>query len=123
VAADLRGDLLGAAAHLKSDWALWAAILVPPLAWASDLTISYALVKWACHHHTTISIEALTGATLVVIVAAGVAGWSADRARSARTEEDRARFMAMLGALTTILFLVLTIAMAITKVALRNVCV
>ena len=85
---------MGAAAHLKSDWALWAAILVPPLAWASDLTISYALVKWACNHHTTISIEALTGATLVVIVAAGVAGWSADRARSARTEEDRARFMA-----------------------------
>ena len=123
MAADLRGDLLGAAAHLKSDWALWAAILVPPLAWASDLTISYALVKWACNHHTTISIEAVTGASFVVILAAGVAGWSADRDRGARTGDERATFMAMLGALTTVLFLVLTIAMAIMKVALHNVCV
>jgi len=123
VAADLRGDLLGAAAHLKSDSALWAAILVPPLAWASDLTISYSLVKWACNHHTTISIDAITAATLVVIVAAGVVGWSADRERGARAEAERARFMAMLGALTTVLFVVLTIAMAITKVALHNVCV
>ena len=123
MAADLRGDLLGAAAHLKSDWALWAAILVPPIAWASDETISYALVKWACHHQTTISIQLLTFPTLAVIAAAGVVGWMAPRDRGAATETERAQFMATLGAVTTALFIVVTIAMAIPKWWLRHVCV
>ena len=114
---------MGAAAHLKSDWALWAAILVPPIAWASDLTISYALVKWACNHHTTMSVEMVTPATLIVIVAAGIAGWTADRDRGTRTEDERATFMARLGAATTVLFVVLTLAMAIPKWGLHDVCI
>ena len=114
---------MGAAAHLKSDWALWAAILVPPMAWAGDLTISYALVRWSCNHHTTTPVQMVTVATLVVIVAAGIVGWTADRERGPRTEVERAKFMATLGALTTVLFIVATIAMAIPKWALHNACV
>jgi len=114
---------LGAKAHLRSDWALWIGILVPPIAWASDETISYALVKWACNHHTTTSIEVVTLATLFVIAAAGMIGWRAQRERGAETETERAEFMAMLSAATTAFFIVVTIAMAIPKRALHNVCV
>ena len=61
------------------------------MAWAGDLTISYALVRWSCNHHTTTPVQMVTVATLVVIVAAGIAGWTADRARGPRTEVERAR--------------------------------
>jgi hypothetical protein len=114
---------LGAKAHLKSDWALWTGILVPPVAWAADLTFSYALVKWACNHHTTTQIQLITFATVVVIAIGGLTGWRAQRDRGARTESERAGFMAELGLITTVLFIVLTIAMAIPKWALHNVCV
>ena len=121
--ADLRGDLLGTKAHLRSDWALWAGILVPPTAWAADLTVSYTLVKWACTHHTTTQIQMVTVAALAVMAAAGWAGWTAQRERGAQTENERAGFMAGLSLMTTVLFMVLTIAMAVPKWALHNVCV
>jgi hypothetical protein len=114
---------LGAKAHLKSDGALWAGILVPPIAWAADETISYSLVKWACNHHTTTQIQALTFATLAVIVIAGVIGWTAQRDRAADIENERAGFMAELSLATAVLFMVVTVAMAIPKWALHNVCV
>jgi hypothetical protein len=114
---------LGAAAHLKSDWALWTGILLPPIAWAADETISYALVKWACNHHTTTQIQMLTLVTLAVIAVAGAIGWTAQRDRAAATENERARFMAELSLATTLLFIVVTIGMAVPKWALHNVCV
>ena len=114
---------MGAKAHLRSDWALWAGILVPPIAWAADETVSYALVKWACNHHTTTQIMALTFATLAVIGISGVVGWTAQRERGAVTENERAGFMAELSLMTTILFIVVTVAMAVPKWALHNVCV
>jgi heme/copper-type cytochrome/quinol oxidase subunit 2 len=100
VAADLRGDLLGAKAHLRSDWALWAG-----------------------NHHTTTLIQMLTFATVAVIAAAGVVGWSAQRERGARVENERAAFMWTLSLVTTVFFIVVTIALAIPKWALHNVCV
>src|SRR5204863_2690613 len=109
--------------HLKADWALWAGILVPPTAWAADETVSYALVKWACNHHTTTQIQMVTFATLAVIVIAGAIGWRAPRQRDAAVESERASFMATLGLVTAVLFVVVTIAMAIPKWALHNVCV
>jgi heme/copper-type cytochrome/quinol oxidase subunit 2 len=114
---------LGAKAHLRSDWALWAGILVPPTAWAADETVSYTLVKWACNHHTTTLIQMLTFATVAVIAAAGVVGWSAQRERGARVENERAAFMWTLSLVTTVFFIVVTIALAIPKWALHNVCV
>jgi Zn-dependent protease with chaperone function len=102
---------------------LWAAVLVPPLAWASDETISYALVKWACNHHTTTSIQLVTIVTVVVIAAAGLIGWRARGDRGGRTERERVEFMALFGAATALFFIVMTIAMAVPKWALHNVCV
>jgi hypothetical protein len=114
---------LGAKADLRSDWALWAGMLVPPIAWAADETISYTLVKWACNHHTTTQIQVLTFATLAVIVMSGVIGWTAQHDRRDAVERARARFMATLGMATAAFFIVMTIAMAVPKWALHNVCV
>ena len=98
-------------------------MLVPPIAWAADETVSYALVKWACNHHTTTQIQMVTLASLLVIATAGWIGWSAQRERGLQTENERAGFMAELSLATTLLFIVVTIAMAVPKWALHNVCV
>src|SRR5205807_2102154 len=78
-------------AYLKSSAALWVGIFVPPLAWAADETISYAATKWACGHQAGIVLHALTLATLGAIAAAATISWSAD------CENERARFMSVLG--------------------------
>jgi hypothetical protein len=100
---------LGAKSHLRSDAALWIALVVPPLAWGADLTISYAFVKWSCGHQNAALLRGIPLATLLVIAAAGAIGWSADR------ENERADKMAMMGSLMTGLFVVLTIAMGIPR--------
>jgi hypothetical protein len=100
---------LGAKAHLKSNAALWAGILVPPMAWAADETISYAMVKWACGHQTGAVLHANTLITITVIAGAGIMAWSAER------ENERAEFMAQFALGTAVLFFVVTIALAIPK--------
>jgi cytochrome c biogenesis factor len=109
VAADLLGDLLGAKSHLRSTAALWTGILGPPLAWAGDETISYALTKWACGHQASLLLHALTLVTLGLVAASAVVGWSAER------ENERARFMGVLGLLTAAFFVFVVIATAIPK--------
>jgi hypothetical protein len=100
---------LGAKAHLRSNAALWIGILVPPIAWAADLMISYAMVKWACGHHTRALLHVNTLVTLALIAAAGMTASSAER------ENERAEFMAQFGVGTAVLFLLVTIALAIPK--------
>jgi hypothetical protein len=100
---------LGAAAHLKSATALWVGILVPPLAWAADETISYAATKWACGHQSSVALHALTLMTLGTIAVATTVSWSADR------ENERARFMAVLGLMLSALFAIVVIATAVPK--------
>jgi hypothetical protein len=94
---------------------LWAGVLVPPLAWATDLMVSYSLVKWTCGHQATTLLRSITLATLLVIASAGWIGWTADR------ENERAHSMALIGLMTTALFLALTIALAIPRWVF-NVC-
>jgi hypothetical protein len=106
---------LGAKAHLTSDAALWAGILVPPMAWAADLTISYASVKWACGHQAGIVLHALTLLTLGVITTSAIIAWAAE------WPTERARFMGVLALLMAALFLIVVIATAIPKWAL-DVC-
>ena len=109
MAADLRGDLLGAKSHLRSDAALWTALIVPPIVWGADLTVSYAFVKWSCGHQNAALLRSITLATILVIAAAGAIGWSAQR------ENERAHKMAVMGLLTAALFIALTIATAIPR--------
>jgi hypothetical protein len=100
---------LGATVHLKSNAALWIGILVPPMAWAADLTTSYAMVKWACGHHTRALLHVNTLVTLALIAAAGMTAWSAER------ENERAEFMVRFGLAASVLFFLVTLALAIPK--------
>lgn len=100
---------MGAQAHLKSDAALWLGVLLPPVAWGTDLMVSYSLVKWTCGQQATTLLRGITFATLLVIASAGWIGWTADR------KNERAQSMALAGTMIAALFFVLTIALAIPR--------
>jgi hypothetical protein len=133
VAANLRGDLLGAEAdvtrgagalHGGAGWlsplALWTGILAGPAAWASDLTVSYALVKWSCTSQREGVLHLLSTAALVVVAAGAIVSFTALR-RTPQTTTDggdphqRARFMAILGLTSCGLFAVMIVAGAIPR--------
>jgi hypothetical protein len=82
---------------------LWAGILAGPIAWAFDLTASYAVVKLVCHTRNDAVLPLITIASLSAVTVGALISSKALR----RTTEDaptdggrplqRARFMAVLG--------------------------
>jgi hypothetical protein len=110
MAADLRGDLLGAQARVEAAdprWLgplpLWSGILAGPVAWAVHLTATYALVKWVCATRHDEAFIAITLGALAVLCVGAALSWQALHHTSSEGPSDggrprqRARFMAVLG--------------------------
>jgi hypothetical protein len=98
---------------------LWTGILAGPIAWAFDLTASYASVKWVCHTQRYAVLPLITIASLVIVIAAAVISWialirtAADVPTDGGRPRQRARFMAVLGLASCALFALQIIAGAI----------
>jgi len=98
---------------------LWTGILAGPIAWAFDLTASYASVKWVCHTQRYAVLPLITIASLVIVIAAAAISWTAlmRTANDAPTDggrpRQRARFMAVFGLASCALFALQIIAGAI----------
>jgi len=104
----------------RESLALWFGILGGPIIWAVQLQVSYMLVPWACStgHHWTLHLASLV--FLLSAAAPAFIAWRASTtARSRGTSEresegvGRIRFMAMLGLMTSALFLLLIFAQAL----------
>jgi hypothetical protein len=100
---------------------LWSGILAGPLAWALDLTVGYAIVKWTCNSQRAVVLRAITPAALLIVGLGAIASYVAlqqtkgDEPTDGGRPRQRARFMALLG-LTLCAFFALTIvALAIPK--------
>jgi hypothetical protein len=115
---------LGAKPHLTAGdlrWLtplpLWTGILAGPVAWALDLEISYAIVKWTCAARTEAPFAVITLACLAMTGGgAAVSGMALRHTRGDGPEDgghprQRARFMALVGLASSALF-ALTIAAA-----------
>ena len=100
---------------------LWTGILAGPVAWALDLSISYALVKWTCANQRQLSLRFITPAALTLVAAGAVLSYFALQQTAGETPTDgghprqRARFMAMLGLAASALFAVAILASAIPR--------
>ena len=98
---------------------LWTGILAGPIAWALDLTISYALVKWTCSSHRAAVLHAIGPAALAMVSGGAVLSFVALQRSTGATPADgedsrqRARFMAILGLASCALFALTIIAGAI----------
>ena len=128
MAADLRGDLLGAATDVNagdvrwlSPLPLWIGILAGPTAWAADLFASYALVKWTCLTQRHAVLQLIPLASLAVVAAGAVLSWLAlqrtagDEPTDGGNPRQRARFMASLGVTSCALFAVQIVAGAVPQ--------
>lgn len=98
-----------------SNFALWFGMLGGATAWLIHLQAAFVLVPWYCARHQTWPLHLLTIALLGFTFVAGVVSVSEWR-RSPRAHEylearaDRARFMAVLGALLSALFFLVILA-------------
>jgi len=117
-------DLSPAQVRWLSPLMLWTGILAGPVAWAADLTASYALVKPACARGSSTAVMLMTLMTLLalaVIAAGGLVSWTSLRYSTARGGTDggrpieRARFMAVLGLTSSAFFVIATIALDIPR--------
>ena len=99
--------------------ALWAGILAGPLAWAVDLTVSYAVVKPVCRSRLDAVLHGIPVGCLAVVLGGAAMSWLAFRQTSADAPSDggrprdRARFMAILGLACAALFTLQIVAGAI----------
>lgn len=103
---------------------LWAGLLAGPFAWASDLTASYAAVKWVCGGDHTWVLHLITLAALAITAAGALASWVALQRVPAGAELDgprpfdRGRFMAVLGLAISASFATVIIANDIPRAIL-----
>jgi hypothetical protein len=98
---------------------LWTGILAGPVAWALDLSISYAIVKWTCASQRETLLQAVAPAALMVVAIGAAVSYLALQQTASDTPTDggeprqRARFMAILGLTTSALFALTIVAGAI----------
>jgi hypothetical protein len=119
---------LGAQTHLDaadvrwlSPLPLWTGILAGPLAWALNLLISYALVKWTCDQGQPAILNLVTLAAVVLVSTGATVSWAALQRTRFDTPSDgglprqRARFMALLGLATSAFFFLVIVAGAVPQ--------
>jgi hypothetical protein len=113
---DLAGDL-----RWLSPLPLWIAILAGPAAWAFDLCVSYALVKWTCLSQREAVLHLMTLGSLALVTGGAVVSWFALRRTASNLPTDggdprqRARFMAILGLTSSALFALAIVAGAVPR--------
>ncbi len=136
MAADLRGDLLGAQnAHLtewstsyRGIWTQWAGVLAGPIAWSAMLAFNYALTKWSCGHGTAYVLQIIAVLAIACTLAGGYAAWHtltlvpAPVADDGGQPLDRSKFMGLFGLASTALFGLLIIAESVPIWTLHGVC-
>jgi hypothetical protein len=114
--------------------ALWAGVVLPPLAFLTAMEAAYVLVPWACQKGRHAVVWAGLAPGLVMLA---IGGWAAFRVRrrlghglgreftgaggslAIDPVPSRVRFMAAVGVLSTLLFLVLILSLAVPIAVLR----
>jgi hypothetical protein len=97
-----------------SERGLWLGLLAGPLAWLTQLAVSYPLVPLSCRVEWGAIFHLVTLVTALAAVAAGTVAWQNWQQLRAEegggTQLERQRFMALGGAISGALFLVTIVA-------------
>jgi hypothetical protein len=108
-------DLTAADVRWLSPLPLWSGVLAGPVAWAADLTASYALVRWICSSRQFALLHLITLLAILVTLGGAWIAWLAFQHSEGSFDDDRwsvqrARFMAVLGLSSSALFLLAILA-------------
>jgi hypothetical protein len=99
----------------------WIGVLAAPIAWAVQLQAAYSFSRFACSHPWCSSAHHATSAgTFIIAVIGAIIAWSEHSRLSRQLPEEtaepeesvtsRARFMAWLGVITSVLFALVIVA-------------
>ena len=104
-------------AELKSNITiaeLWAGVLVGPMAALIQLQVNYALVLWACSHHSTSPLHIVSALALFLTIVAGLLSFQIWQGVSVREDGPgppaRTKLMSFLGILISIMMSLVIIA-------------
>jgi hypothetical protein len=103
---------------------LLAGVLLPPLAWALDLQVSYALVKWSCATGWHAGLWIVPALSLSLVAAAAWHSWGCwtalrqQAAPAGAAHEDRSYFLAVTGLALAALFALLIVTSALPRALL-----
>lgn len=103
---------------------LAAANLLPPLAALGDLQVAYMLVAPSCEAGTNLPLHLVHAVMLALALGGGLCGWVAwrrvgiDRPHSDAGRASRSRFFALVGMLSTLLFVLVIVAQWLADFAL-----
>ncbi len=105
--------------------ALWAGVLVPPLAWLSNLLVSYLLVPWACATGRQFVLHLVTLVAVLLALGGGLLAWHNWWRAGREWPGDgggvlvRSRFMAVVGLLSSAVFGLVILAQGIPSFILH----
>ena len=104
-------------------WRQWWKVLVPPVVFLTELSVSYAYVPRACDAQRTQVLHWMLLAALAIVCVSAVLAWR-DYVGLGRqlphdygTPQERARFLALLGVLITTLFAVAMVAQGVAQLS------
>lgn len=108
------------------NFALWVGLLLAPVAWGAQQGALYTMVPWACATGHAVVLHAVSAAAVVVAAAGALIAWRS-WAHAGREESDddrggaraRSRFLAVLGIVASVFFIVVIIAQAIASFVLH----
>ena len=98
----------------------WFGVLGGPVAWLLQFIVNYALVRWECIGHSSMTIHLVSAGFLLVVIAAGIVSvnnFARTRGHPASEEKmaSRHHFMAVLGIFTSSIFTLGIIMQAIAS--------
>jgi hypothetical protein len=109
------------ARRARGRWSLWPGVLLPPLVFLGELSLTYAYVPRACDAQRTSVLHWILAVALAIVLVAGVRAWGEYTALGAQlpgdhgTPDERARFVALLGVLSSAFFAVGVVAQGIAQ--------
>ena len=109
-------------AHTAGLMALWIGVLLPPLVTAAEMEINYVLVRQACAAQRSLMLYAVVIVALSVVVLSGLTSaviWRRTGATWPSESADvvsRARFISVLGMMSSAISLALILAHGIATV-------
>lgn len=109
-------------AERGTPWTIWLGLLGAPLAFALLLSVSYALVPWACVEQRGFVLHAVSALAVAVGIFAGWTAWRAWREESTKGGDpiaERRRFLALSAVLLSAFFLLVILVLEIPNLILE----